>query len=355
MRLRPKPSLATIWLVLLVLIGSYNVPYILLTPGPVFSTIGEVDGEKFISISGTQTFPTEGDLYMTTVSEYGGPTEGISIFQALWGWVSTSDEVAPRESFYDESVSEEENNLQNAEAFSSSQTYAVGAALKYLKFPVKESVVISSISQGAPALGLLKAGDQVISVNGVITKTPREVATSVRAKPVGSEITFVVTRANQETTVIVKSAAREDDLLTQEDESGIAYVGIGLDVQYEANFDITFAQTDIGGPSAGMMFSLAIVDMLTPGAITQGEKIAGTGTIDGNGEVGPIGGITRKMIGAVDAGAVLFLAPIDNCNEVINNVPNGLTVVPVKTLTDAVTAVNDFNAGKSVNSCESIN
>lgn len=351
MRFKLRISWGLVALILLVVAGSIRVPFVLLSPGPAYDTIGQIDGQEFISISGAQTYPTEGALFMTTVSEYGGPTEGIDVFQAIWGWLDPKQEVAPREMFYDDSVSDEENRQQNAEAFSTSQTYAVGAALKYLNLPVKENVVIASITEGAPALGLLKAGDIVTAVDGVSTKVSKEVAQYVQKKPAGSVVTFSVIRQGSAVNIPVETAPRIDDPATTQDESGIPYVGIGLDMQYVGDFNVEFAQTNIGGPSAGMMFSLAIIDKLTPGAITNGVKIAGTGTIDGDGNVGPIGGITRKLIGASDAGTKLFLAPIDNCSEVVGAIPNGLTVVPVATLTQAVKAIEDFNSGKPLATC----
>lgn len=354
MRFRPKLTLASFSVLLLAIAGLIRVPYVLLTPGPAYSTIGEIDGQKFISISGVTTYPTQGELFMTTVSEYGGPSEGIDIFQAIWGWLNPDQELAPREAFYDESVDEELNHQQNVEAFSSSQTYAVGAALKYLDLPVQEYVVVSSITAGAPAVDLLRAGDKIISVNQVQTKTSKEVAQLVRSNPIGSQITFLVDRSGSKLEIKVTSAARVDDPTTAEDESGIAYVGIGLDMQYVGQFNVDFAETNIGGPSAGMMFSIAIVDLLTPGALTQGESIAGTGTVDGNGNVGPIGGISRKLIGARDAGATLFIAPKSNCSEIIN-IPEGLTVVAVETLDQAIKAIDDFNSGAPLVGCESIN
>lgn len=352
MRFIRKPGISALALLLIVAAGTIKVPYVLLTPGPAFSTIGEVDGQKFMTISGAQTYPTEGDLFMTTVSEYGGPTEGIDVFQAIWGWLNPAEEVQPREAFYDDSISEEENRAQNVEAFSSSQTYAIGAALKHLKLPVTENVVVSSITEGAPALGKLKAGDSVLAVNGIVTSTPKEVATEVRNHPVGSEITFRVLRGGFQVEVTVTSAAKVDDPSTAENEAGTPFVGIGLDMHYQGTFSVDFAETGIGGPSAGMMFAVGIVDMLTPGALTQGKHIAGTGTIDGDGNVGPIGGISRKLIGAKRAGATLFIAPKSNCDEVVGHIPAGLTVVPVETLTQAITAIDDYNAGKTLATCE---
>jgi PDZ domain-containing protein len=99
------------------------------------------------------------------------------------------------------------------------------------------------------------------------------------------------------------------------------------------------------------LFAIGIIDKLTPGALTQGKIIAGTGTIDPDGNVGEIGGIRQKLIGARDAGAVLFLAPEGNCDEVIGHIPDGLTVVAIETLKDAMDEIEAFNAGKTVTPC----
>ena len=104
---------------------------------------------------------------------------------------------------------------------------------------------------------------------------------------------------------------------------------------YRAPFELDITLDGVGGPSAGLIFSLGIVDKLTPGALIDGRVVAGTGTIDPEGNVGPIGGIQQKLVGAKRAGATLFIAPQDNCDDVEGNVPDGLTVVPVSTLGEA--------------------
>ena len=109
--------------------------------------------------------------------------------------------------------------------------------------------------------------------------------------------------------------------------------------------------TGVGGPSAGTMFAIGIIDKLTPGALTEGKVIAGTGTISPDGKVGEIGGIQQKLIGARNAGAVLFLAPQSNCQDVIDHIPDGLTVASIATLSEAMTAINAFNTGAKVNPC----
>lgn len=351
MRFRFKPTLT--WSLLLLLIAAMfiPVPYVMTTPGPVFNTIGEVNEIELISISGTQTYPTEGELDMTTVSEYGGPQDGLEMFQAIWGWISPDRKVVPRESVYPEGETEAENTARNVEAFSTSQSYAIAAAMNYLNQPVNEKVVVTSVGMDTPAQDKLRAGDQIISVDGIVMTTPEQVVDAVRSKPVGTDLNFSVVRDGSKLEVVVTSGTRSDDPETDQDESTIPYIGIGIDISYSANFEIEFGVTGVGGPSAGTMFAVGIIDKLTPGALTQGKIIAGTGTIDPEGNVGEIGGIQQKLIGARDAGAVLFLAPKGNCGDVVGHIPDGLTVAAIDTLDDAMAEIELFNSGAKVTSC----
>ena len=157
MRSRLKPTLTWTLLILLGAAMFIPVPYVMTSPGPVFNTIGEVNKIELISISGTETYPTEGELDMTTVSEYGGPQEGLDMFQAIWGWIDPDRRVVPRESVYPEGETEEENTARNVEAFSTSQSYAIAAAMDYLDQPIKEQVIVTSVGLDTPAQDKLRA------------------------------------------------------------------------------------------------------------------------------------------------------------------------------------------------------
>lgn len=347
-----KPGLTGLTMLALVATLAIPVPYVMLSPGPVYNTIGDVDGHELISISGTQTYPVSGALNMLTVSEYGGPSAGLGLDQAIKAWFNNDQRVVPREMFYDETESEADNRAQVAADFSASQSYAIGAALHYLNQPVSESVIVSSVVTGSPSGDKLFPQDTITAVDGVAVTTTKEVVTAVRSKPVGAATVFTVVRDGVTQDVSVNSASREDDPFTDEDEAGVPYVGIGVDTLYVAPFSIEFGLKDVGGPSAGMMFAVAIIDKLTPGQLTQGKNIAGTGTVDPDGNVGPIGGIEQKLVGAKNGGAELFLAPAENCEEVIGHVPAGLTVAKVSTVSDAVAAIEAFTSGGTVATCE---
>ena len=351
MRSRLKPTLTWTLLILLGAAMFIPVPYVMTSPGPVFNTIGEVNEIELISISGTETYPTEGELEMTTVSEYGGPQEGLDMFQAIWGWIDPDRRVVPRESVYPEGETEEENAARNVEAFSTSQSYAIAAAMDYLDQPIKEQVIVTSVGLDTPAQDKLRAGDEILTVDGVPMTTPEQVVEAVRSKPIGTDLNFSVMRGGTKLEVVVTSGTRSDDPETEQNEATIPYIGIGIDINYSAEFEIKFGVTGVGGPSAGTLFAIGIIDKLTPGALTQGKIIAGTGTIDPDGNVGEIGGIQQKLIGARDAGAVLFLAPAGNCDEVIGHIPDGLTVAAIETLEDAMDEIEAFNAGATVTPC----
>ena len=128
-------------------------------------------------------------------------------------------------------------------------------------------------------------------------------------------------------------------------------VGVKVVESYVFPFNVKIRVGDIGGPSAGLMFALGIVDKLTPGNLTGGRFVAGTGEISADGSVGAIGGIQQKMAGARQAGATLFLTPAANCADTAGAVPAGMRLVKVRNLAGAVSALHALEAGRSVPSC----
>ena len=322
------------------------VPYVRLSPGPTFNVIGDKDGTPVISVSGTTTYPASGTLDMTTVYERGGPRTGLTLFEAISGWMNATDAVMPRELLFPDDVSGDDVKQEQALLFSNSQSSAVSAALRHLGLPVRTKVIASLVYDGSPAAaeGGLQPGDVIVSVDGVAVDTPQQVGDAVRAKPVGSALDFVIERDGKQLPVTIAT-------VDSPREPGTAYLGIGVGVDYRADFDISFALDDVGGPSAGLIFATGLVDKLTPGDLTGGKHVAGTGTIEPDGTVGPIGGIRQKLAGAREAGAELFLMPADHCAEAEGHIPDGLTVVPVHTLDEAVSQLQAWTSGGTVASC----
>lgn len=337
-------SLSVVFVALAVAALFQPVPYVLERPGPLFNTLGDVDGAKLVLISGTKTYPTRGELNMTTVSVYGGPQQGIDLIQAVGGWFNPKVNVVPREAIYPEDLTDQQQEQESVADFSASQSDATAAALNYLRLPVKSKILVSSIESGFPADGVLEPGDIVLSVNGVEVTSASQAVTLIRMPPVGKVVRMSVLRKGLIKNLLMKTVVHPDN-------AKWPFIGIGIDNAYEATFNIEFGVDDVGGPSGGTMFALSIIDKLTPGSLTNGKVIAGTGTISPEGSVGAIGGIAQKMIASADHGAALFIAPRSNCEDIVGHVPAGLKVVPVNTLAQAVKVLNDFMAKKPLASC----
>ncbi|ACU95829.1 PDZ domain-containing protein [Saccharomonospora viridis] len=321
------------------LLGAFvRVPYVALGPGPTYDTLGAVDGTEVISVDGTRTYETDGELRMTTVSL----NDNMTLFGALGMWLSGRYALAPREEYFLPGQSDEEVRQENLRQFRSSQSNAEVAALRRLGYPVQ--VVVEQVVDDSPAAEVLQPGDRIVRIDG------KDVTDSESVRKVLSG-----TRPGQTVTVVFQrdggSERTESVTLARHPESPHGFIGIQPADRADAPFEVDIALEDVGGPSAGLMFALAILDELTPGAMTGGQSIAGTGTIDAEGNVGEIGGISFKLVAAHEAGADAFLVPEGNCGEAVAAAPEGLTLVRVATLDDAVSAVESLAEGKSAPSC----
>jgi PDZ domain-containing protein len=326
-------------LVLLVAVAALlPVPYVELSPGPTADTLGRADGKPLIVISGRQTYPTGGHLDLTTVGVTGANTK-LGLLEALRGWLDDKVAVVPRETVYPEDQSPGEIEQQNVEQMELSQEHATAAALLELGVkPTKRTVLVAEVAADSPAEGKIHAGDQITAVDGVSVTSPQQVRAEIRKHTPGDQVTLTVLRSGQSEDVTVGTRAADDN-------PEAAQVGIAPDVGYTWPFQVDIQLDNVGGPSAGLMFALGIYDKLTPGALTGGTFVAGTGTIDDAGHVGTIGGIQMKIIGARRAGATVFLAPKGNCGEAQHNPPKGIRIVPVSTLDDALNVLSMVRSG----------
>jgi PDZ domain-containing protein len=321
-------------------------PYVVESPGPTFNTIGEINEEPLITVEGRETYPTDGALDLTTVFVAGGPGQKISIFDAFRAWADPAQAVTPRELVYPPDVSESDIEEQNAEAMTSSQESAVAAALAHLEIPYEETLSVVGFAPESAAEGILQEGDQLIQIDGEDIESLQPLKDALNAAG-GESVDITVTRDGESVVESVEPL---------QGDSGDYQLGVFLMSEFQFPFEVDIALNNVGGPSAGSMFALGIVDKLTEGQLTGGRHFAGTGTIDSSGAVGPIGGIRQKLVGARESGAEVFLAPAQNCAEVVGHVPDGLRVVRVETLDDAVTAVRTLGSenddGTQLPSCE---
>jgi PDZ domain-containing protein len=317
------------------------VPYVILTPGPTLNTLGESSGKPLISITGHPTYPTTGHLNMVTISYEGGPGVTLNVFQALRAWLDPSEAVVPESELFPPGQSAQQTQAQDTEQMASSQELATAAALTQLHISYQTQVEVFSTIAGYPASKVLKAGDVIEAVDGKPVAGETSLSSMITAYPVGTTLQIEVLRAGKTLTLPVASKT----------SGGAAVIGVQVQQQYKFPFNVNITVGNIGGPSAGMMFALGIIDKLTTDNLTNGKFIAGTGEITASGQVQPIGGIQQKMVGARDAGATVFLAPAGNCADTAGAVPAGLRVVKVATLSQAVSDLEALKAGKPVPSC----
>ncbi|MER6732458.1 YlbL family protein [Streptomyces puniciscabiei] len=327
------------------------VPYAEMSPGPTVNTLGDHDGEPVLQISGHRTYPTDGNLNMTTVRVTSADFR-MNLVQAVYGWLDPDTKIVPHDTLYPNGTTEEQSSQQNAEEFSQSQESAKVAALKELGVPVRSWVIVSTVVKGSPAEGRLHAGDVIKAVDGTAVKQPSDVAKFVTRHEPGQNVVFTVVPAKEQAAAekAHRTATRTQDVTittATSHDSGAkrAIVGISAGTDHTFPFTIDIKLADVGGPSAGLMFALGIYDKLTPGSLTGGKFVAGTGTIDDNGTVGPIGGVEMKTVGARDRGAQYFLTPADNCAAAAKDTPGGLTLVRVKNIGDALDALKDIRSG----------
>ena len=336
---------ATVWRIAMfvgiavgAVMGMVHLPYAILQPGPVTNTLGNgSDGKPLITVAGKATYPTTGVLDFTTVAVLGGPTNPVNVWEWIGGHLDRTNAVVPEEELFPKGVTSKQVDNESAAEMADSQQEAIAVALRGLGQTVPEVVSIGALTNDSPAKGVLLPGDIVVSIDGKAVTTPDSVRAAIRAHKPGESAAFTVRRAGKEQVLTVKTAS----------VSGNAVVGVLLRTEFVFPTKVSINAGDVGGPSAGLMFSLAVYDKLTPGSLTGGANIAGTGTIDSAGTVGPIGGIEQKLVGAKRGGAAWFLAPADNCNEVVGHVPQGLRVVKVATFTQARDAVEAIAAKRA--------
>lgn len=326
---------AVLFVLLAAVIALVPVPYVTQSPGSTYDLLGKVADKDTITITGADTYPTTGELRMTTVSVT-APAASLSLPEVLISYWITSRAVLPRDVVYRTGDSVDDVNSEATQLMVASQQTATVAGLRAAGIEVQKLPVVTAVQQSGPSAGILEPGDLITAVDGDPVKTTDDVVKAVANRHVGMKVVFTVLRDGKllkQQVTTRSAAARPDD----------PAVGITLDVGYRYEPQVRFGIDDsVGGSSAGLMFALAIYDRLTTADLTSGRVIAGTGTITADGAVGPIGGVQEKLAAASRDNATVFLLPKDNCSGV-REVPAGLRLVSVGTVSEAIAALHSLN------------
>ena len=310
------------------------LPYVTYRPGPTVDILAEVEGEETVQVTGHKAYYDDGELRMTTVY-VSTPEERVGLTELLKAYFDPDDAVWPRSAVYAPEETDESSDRESAGAMVSSQDTAVAAALTELGEKITPIVDIVDITPGMPADGKLEVRDVLISVGGTTITSAQDVVDAIDGSPKGEPVAFVVRRGKKEVTVQVTPRTVDGDYRV-----GFS-PGVGFDFPFRVGVNIP---DSIGGPSAGLMISLAVFDTLTPGSLTDGADIAGTGTITPSGKVGPIGGIQQKIAAARDSGAELFLVPADNCDGIGGVETGDMRLAKATTMHRAVETLADWVA-----------
>lgn len=333
-------SLAGVLTVLLTVGASVlPVPYVSYLPGPTFDTLGEVGGTPVIAVEGRETFPTDGQLDLTTISV----RSQLTLTEALRDWFDRDRAVVPREFVFPPGDSDEEVRRRNEERKLESENAATFAALRQLEIPFTTRVQVQRVERGLPADGRLEAGDVLTSVDGRPVDGSAALRDLISSRPPGTELRVGFEREGESAETALTT--------TQPEGEDRSIIGVVLAEMPEYSFTIDITLQDVGGPSAGLMFALGIVDKLEPESLTGGRYVAGTGTISNEGVVGPIGGIPQKLVAAREKGAEVFLVPEGNCAEAAERVPDGLRLVKVASLSEALDALETLEQGGEPAGC----
>ena len=347
-RLRRAVVAGSFILVVALIAAVFLVPVnaVIEAPGPTWNVLdnGSSSDQDVLKVSGTETYPTEGALRMTTVSVSGCPGYPVTTADLIAAWISADKRIVDRDEVCPQDQNAEQVEETGKAQMTASQDSAVIAALVETGKAGAMHLTVTEVTEQQTSTEI-QAGDvlETITPEGGQTTTLtsfsqlRELMTTI---PEGTRVTLGVRRGEQ------KASAALTTIAPQEGTTG-SLLGLSLKISVDSPVEATFGLSDVGGPSAGMMFALGVVDEITPGSLTGGKDISGTGTIDMTGQVGPIGGIQQKMAGARESGSTFFLAPASNCNEVKGHEPKGMQVFAVNTLHEAVAATEAIASGNT--------
>ena len=326
-------------LALLVIAATQPLPFVTYEPGLTVDVLGTNDGAEIIQVQGQKTYRDDGQLRMTTVYVT-QPDAKLNLFEVMGDWISREDAVYPYSAVYRPDETTEQSRQDGAVEMVSSQDAAIAVALNELGYDVEPALEVLNVTDNAPADGKLQVRDVFQEINGQPIESAEDITGTLQATPAGEAVTFLVLRDGKPTTVRIVPTTND---------AGDQVVGIRLGGGYIFPFRVSVNIADnIGGPSAGLMFSLGIYDTLTPGSLTDGATVAGTGTINGAGKVGPIGGIQQKIVAARDAGAGLFLVPPDNCADALGAQNGDMRLVRAPTMHSATTSIKAWVADPDV-------
>jgi Lon-like protease len=318
----------------------YRVPYVALVPGSARDT------EDLVLVEGTEAFPSAGQLLYTTVRFQQRP----NLWEYLWLQADDDAQIVPEEVVFD-GRTPDENRKFNLQQMNDSKHVAAAVALQKLGYHAisSDGVIALEVVPGSAAAGVLQPGDTVVAIDGAPVQATQDLLGALSGKAPGDAITLRIEPFPSD-----GEAVEPKDLTVvlgdNPDTPGSAFLGVRptdrVQLSDDLGFDVEIDSGSVGGPSAGLAFTLAVLDKLTDGELTGGATVAVTGTIDAAGNVGPIGGGIQKAAAVRHAGASAFIVPTglgpDEIAKIRERAGSGIEVIPVSTLDEALSALGSL-------------
>jgi len=330
------------------LLSLLPAPYVIDQPGPTFDTLGVVETEAgqvpLIFVPESLGYPQSGEMRLTTVTRVGNPENLPSWWNVIEAWFTREKSVMPVDAAFPPGFTVEQNREAARIDMENSQQEAIAAAFNHLNIPYTSFLRVEGVIEGGPSEGVIDLGDVIVEASGVTVRDVTELRELIAQNGVQSAISLLLERNGDLVTVAVIPRMSEAN-------PPAPAIGVLVSGRYSFSIPVEIQLENVGGPSAGLVFALGVVERLTPEEIIPPAVIAGSGTISAAGEIGGVGGIRHKAFGAANAGARLFLVPQSNCDQVRGVTIDGMDIVPVSTLDEAVEVLALSRAGMPLPSC----
>ena len=341
-------ALLSATLLIAVVLSVLPAPYVIDRPGPTYDTLGVVsvddDDIPLISLPDQPEFDERAELRVTTVTRVGNPEALPSWVEVVGAWLSPERSLTPVDRAFPPGVTLEANREAARIEMENSQQESIAAALSYLDIDYDSYLEVADTLEGGPSEGVIESGDVIVEAAGRPVSDVTQLRELIADNGVQQPMSLVVERSGESVALEVIPRMSDGDV-------SIPVIGVLVSGVYDFPLAIEIELGSVGGPSAGLMFALGLVEKLTEEQIAGSLIVAGSGTISASGEVGPVGGIRHKVYGAADAGADWFLVPRDNCDDLGGLAPGGITVIPVSTLSEAISALEAAMADQPVPQC----
>jgi len=332
-----QKKLLVVVLTFFIVVGSLTfvkTDYFFMSPGPPYQweiEYGEIENYDF-----------DGNLYQLTVRR-----DEASALIYLWSFIDDSIDLYPREMILPNGVTREELNQISIQNMKTSENVAIAVALEYLDFNVStkgEGVLVVGVLEGSPVEGKLKKGDKIFSINNKEISSASEFIATLREFEIGEFIKIGLYREFDGDEQFLEIETKLIEHVDYEDEPMVGFLATTINEKFDFPFLIDIKTGNVGGPSAGLMMALNVYNNLIPEDITNSMVIAGTGTIEVDGSVGPVGGIKQKVISAKNAGAELILVPMANFEEAKPLATNFTKIVAVESFEEALKVISKYSS-----------